>query len=134
MGRAVADEFPNIHRVDRPIQLARRAKGQAPPPWVVWEALCDPWRPNGREWFDLRPGELAPTVLETRKPGLVVWSSIWADRPELTIRFEIAPGGAGSVLAWTLLGPEVLSDDEINGRRYRINQLINGQLREAFDQ
>ena len=90
MWRAVAGEFPTIHRMGPLPELARRSKGQAPPPWVIWEALCDPWRSNGREWFDLRRGELAPRLLESRKPDLVVWSSIWEDRPELRIQFEIA--------------------------------------------
>ena len=134
MWRAVAGEFPTIHRMEPLTQLARRSKGQAPPPWVIWEALCDPWRSNDREWFDLRTGELAPRILESRKPDLVVWASIWEDRPELRIRFDIATGGAGSAVTWTLLGPELLSDDDIKRRRYRIDQLINGQLRETFDQ
>jgi hypothetical protein len=134
MWRAFAGEFPTIVRMEPLTQLARRSKGQAPPPWVIWEALCDPWRSKDREWFDLRTGELAPRLLDSRKPDLVVWSSIWEDRPELRIRFEIATGGAGSAVTWALLGPELLSDDEIKRRRYRIDQLINGQLRETFDQ
>jgi hypothetical protein len=134
MWRAVAREFLTIHCMEALKELARRLKGQAPPPWVIWEALCDPWRPNGREWFDLRTGELGPRLLDSRKPDLVVWSSIWEDRPELKIRFEIAAGGAGSAVTWTLLGPELLSGDEIKRRRYRIDQLINGQLRQTFDQ
>ncbi len=64
----------------------------------------------------------------------MVWASIWEDRPELRIRFEIATSGAGSAVTWTLLSPELLSDNEIKRRRYRIDQLINGQLRETFDQ
>ena len=64
----------------------------------------------------------------------MAWSSIWEERPELRIRFEIATGGAGSAVTWTLLGPDRLSDDEVKRRRYRIDQLINGQLRETFDQ
>jgi hypothetical protein len=30
---------------DRLVELVRRRKGQAPPPWVIREALCDPFRP-----------------------------------------------------------------------------------------
>jgi len=52
-------------------ELARRSKGQAPPPWVIWEALCDAWRSNGRDRFDVRTGELVPGVLESRRPDLV---------------------------------------------------------------
>ena len=87
MWRAVAGEFPTIDRMEPLKQLARRSKGQAPPPWVIWEALCDPWRSNDRRWFDLRTGEVSPRILENREPDLVVWSSIWEDRPELRIRF-----------------------------------------------
>lgn len=134
MWRAVANELPTIHCMEPLTELARRSKGQAPPPWVIWEALCDPWRSNGRHWFDLRTGELVPRLLESRKPDLVVWSSIWEECPELRIRFVVTPAGAGSAVTWTLLGPELLSDDEIKRRRYRIDQLINGQLRESFDQ
>jgi len=72
------------------VELSRRAKSQAPPPWVVWEALCDPWRDEGREWFVVRPGEVAPTILDQERPCLVVWSSIWTDRPELQIRFDLS--------------------------------------------
>lgn len=134
MWRPVGGEFRSIHRMEPLTELARRSKGQAPPPWVIWEALCDPWRSSGRDWFDLRTGELVPRLLESRKPDLVVWSSIWEERPELRIRFEITPAGAGSAVTWTLLGPEPLNGDEIKRRRYRIDQLINGQLRETFDQ
>ena len=116
-------------------ELTRRSKTQAPPPWVLWEALCDPWRPHGRQWFDIRPGEVAPTVLEEQKPQVVVWTSIWSHQPDLRIRFEIEAADGGSLVTWTLLGPHGrLDEDDVRRRRYRVDQLINGQLREAFDQ
>src|SRR4051794_9873592 len=116
MWRGGGGDFPTIHRMESLTELGRRSKGQAPPPWVIWEALCDPWRSKGREWFDLCQGELAPRLLDSRKPDLLVWSSIWEDRPELMIRFEIARAGAGSAVTWTLLGPELLSDEEVKRR------------------
>jgi hypothetical protein len=120
--------------VDELTELARRSKTQAPPPWVVWEALRDPWRPDIREWFDTRPGEMTPAILHDQRPSLVVWSSIWPDQPQLQIRFDIEQSGAGSLVTWTLLGPEGLGDADLQRFRYRLNQLINGQLRESFDQ
>lgn len=62
-------------------------------------------------------------------------SSIWEDRPERWIRFDIEPDGEGSFVTWTLLGPEgALDEDEVKRRRHRLDELINGHLREAFDQ
>ncbi len=117
------------------MELARRGKSQAPPPWVVWEALCDPWNMGEREWFDVQPGEVAPTVIEAERPRLVVWSSIWAGQPELRVRFDLEADGAGSFVTWTLLGPAgELAERDLRPRRYRLNQLINGRLRDAFDQ
>jgi hypothetical protein len=76
-----------------------------------------------------------PTILAAERPRLVVWSSIWADRPELRVRFDLEPAGAGSSVTWTLLGPAgELDEADLDRRRYRLNQLINGRLRDAFDQ
>jgi len=120
--------------VGRIVELSRRGKSQAPPPWVVWEALCDPWRDEDREWFDACPGEVAPTILDRERPRLVVWSSIWADRAEFRIRFDLEADGGGSFVTWTLFGPDDIEEDDVRHRRYRLNQLINGHLRDAFDQ
>jgi hypothetical protein len=85
MWSAVAGEFPSIPCMEPLTEFAGRSKGQAPPPWVIWEAICDPGSRSSREWFDLRTRELVPDILESRKPDLVVWSSIWEDRPEDSI-------------------------------------------------
>ncbi len=117
------------------MELVRRGKSQAPPPWVVWEALCDPWSMGEQTWFDVQPGEVAPNTIKAERPGLVVWSSIWADEPELRVRFDLEPDGAGTFVTWTLLGPAgALDQSDLERRRYRLNQLINGRLRDAFDQ
>jgi hypothetical protein len=111
------------------IELARRRKSQAPPPWVVCEALCDPF-PEYRQWFDLRADEVAPTILEhDRQPHRVVWSSIWVERPELRIEFEIDGGGSGCTVTWVLRGPTMLGAEELKPLRYRLNQLINDRMR-----
>jgi hypothetical protein len=47
--------------------------------------------------------------------------------------FKIEPGGAGSMVTWTLMGrPDQLDPKDLERRRYRLNQLINGQLRPAY--
>ncbi|MDQ6614144.1 MAG: hypothetical protein M3083_05205 [Actinomycetota bacterium] len=120
--------------MDELAELARRSKTQAPPPWVVSEALRYARRHDSGEWFDTRPGEIIPSVLQYQRPSLVVWSSIWPDQPQLQIRFDIEASGAGSLVTWTLLGREGLSDAHVQHLRHRLNELINGQLRESFDQ
>src|SRR4051812_16172822 len=104
------------------LELARRSKGQAPPSWVVYKALCNPF-PEHRQWFDLRSDEIAPSILEHDEPRRVVWSSIWAARPELRVEFAIDGGGSGSGpgcnVTWVLLGPTALDPDEIKPLRYR---------------
>lgn len=117
------------------VELVRRRRSQAPPPWVVFESLVDPLSAKERSWFDVRPGERVPTILEQVRPNLVVWDSIWTDQPDLRVRFEIEPDGTGSTVTWTLLGREgQLDDQDVQRRRYRLDQLINGQLRDTFDQ
>ena len=43
-------------------ELASKEKTQAPPAWVVWDALADPGHPGSSAWLDLADGEqrLAP--------------------------------------------------------------------------
>ena len=78
---------------------------------------------------------MAPRILHEERPARVEWSSIWVDQPELHIVFGIEPDDAGSFVTWTLLGNEgVFLQEDLRRRRHRLNQLINGQLRDAFDQ
>ena len=74
---------------------------------------------------------MAPSILERDEPRRVIWSSIWAARPELRVKFEIEGGGGGSGcnVTWVLLGPTALDPDEIKPLRYRLNQLINDRMR-----
>jgi hypothetical protein len=62
-------------------ELAGKEKTQAPPAWVVWDALADPGHPGSSAWLELADGEVAPRVLEASRPTLVVWSSLWRTRP-----------------------------------------------------
>jgi hypothetical protein len=115
------------------IELARRRRAQAPPPWVIWDALADPLDAGIRPWFDLAPGEVAPTILSGDRPTSLVWSSIWLDAPDLQVRFEMVPDGPGSMVTLVLWGPVGLDREDIERRRYRLSQLVNGQLRDSFD-
>jgi hypothetical protein len=87
------------------VELVKRGKSHDPPPWVVWEALNDP-STSTRNWFWFVPesGEVTPTILASDRPRTVEWSSIWEDRPDLRIRFDVEPSGAGSFVTWRLFG------------------------------
>jgi hypothetical protein len=116
-------------------ELASRERTQAPPAWVVWEALADPQHPGDREWLELADGEVVPEVLETSRPGLVVWSSLWPARPRDQIHFELRPKDGGCAVRWRLLTPDVAPSAEvIRHLRHRLNFLVNGKLRSTFDQ
>lgn len=117
------------------IELGGRKRDQPPPPSVVWESLTEPNRDTSRQWLQLRDDEVAPRVLEAAKPSLVVWSSLWPDRPDDQIRFDLEPSGSGCSLGWTLLTPVDPPDATRLGElRYRLNFLINGELRYSFGQ
>jgi hypothetical protein len=112
-----------------------RARGQPAPPGVVWETLTDPHREGARRWLVLADGEVQPEIIETVRHEFVVWSSLWPERPNDVIRFSIRPDGEGSLLRWSLHTPDPLPDPGLLGRmRYRINFLINGQMRYSFGQ
>jgi hypothetical protein len=117
-------------------EVATTSKTQAPPPHVLWEELAAPRTTGSRIWLRLRDGETQPTVIEAHRPELVVWSSLWPDRPKDRIRFDISSDGwGGSRLRWTLVAAgSDLPDPRIREMRYRLNQLINAELRDAFDQ
>jgi hypothetical protein len=78
-----------------------------------------------------------PMAVETRGPDLVVWSTLWSDRPEAVIRFDLPrdASGYGTDLKWTLVLDEpILERPRIIEMRKRINLLITGNLRDTFDQ
>ena len=115
-------------------ELVSRERTQAPPAWVVWEALASPGGKAAREWLDLDDNEVLPKVLEADRPALVVWSSLWPDRPRDRVRFELRPKDGGCAVRWRLLTPDPAPSAEvIRQRRYRLNVLINGKLRATFD-
>jgi hypothetical protein len=96
-------------------ELGSRKCDQAPPPSVGWEALTEPNREPGRPWLELDGDEVAPGIQEAAKPTLVVWSSLWPERPRDQIRFDLEPSGAGCSLPWTLLTPEEPPDESRSG-------------------
>ena len=111
-------------------EIATRAKSQAPPAWVVWEALSN----RDEEWLSLAEDEVRPTVVEADRPRTLVWSSLWQTRPKDLIRFELSDHGAGCLLRWRLLTPDSPpTDDDVRRLRHRLNYLINGELRRTFD-
>jgi hypothetical protein len=114
-------------------ELASKERTQAPPAWVVWEALADPQHPSGG-WLVLEAGEVTPRVLEASRPALVVWSSLWPARPGDQVRFELRPKDGGCAVRWRLLTPDMApSPETIRHLRHRLNFLINGKLRGTFD-
>jgi hypothetical protein len=93
-----------------------------------------PHRDPARPWLQLRPDEVWPQVVQADPPALVVWSSLWSVRPDAVIRFDLPPdASSGTDLRWTLLVCEPVPDDDvIESMRYRLNQLINANLRYTF--
>ena len=80
--------------------------------------------------------EVAPRILEASRPDLVVWSSLWPDRPGDQIRFDLVPANySGTMLTWTLTTPGAEPDAEsLRNMRFRLNFIINSELRnQHFD-
>ena len=117
------------------IELAARAKTLPPPPHVLWAALVEPHAPRARPWLEVRDDETEPRVVESHEPDLVVWSSLWPDRPHDRIELRITAHGVESRLAFRWLGPEPGPDDAVlGGRRHRLNELLWAELRYSFGQ
>jgi hypothetical protein len=75
-------------------------------------------------------------VLESERPGHVIWSSLWVERPDARLHFDLAPrsGGLdGTDLCWTLYCDEPVPDaSPIGHMRTRIDELINANLRFTY--
>lgn len=118
-------------------EVGSRKRNQPAPPHVIFEALTHPDRDPQRPWLLLLDGEVAPEVLEKSEPDSVVWSSIWIERPDAVIRFDLPrdEGGYGTDLRWSLQVEEPVPDVALLGRmRKRLNELINADLRYSFGQ
>lgn len=116
-------------------ELGSRERAQPAPPRAVWESLVHPDRTGVRAWLNLLDDEVEPRVLERERPRLVVWSSLWPDRPHERIRFDLRADGDGSVLRWTLTTTEEPpGSSKLGHMRRRLNVLINERLRLSYGQ
>ncbi|MCZ7422199.1 hypothetical protein O7605_22145 [Verrucosispora sp. WMMA2121] len=117
------------------IELGSRMRSQPAPPRVVWASLVRPRDPAARQWLDLLDDEVDPQILDSLEPSLVVWSSLWPDRLDERIRFDIEQDGYESRLRWALLTPRPEpTASKIGHMRFRLNVLINAQLRRSYGQ
>jgi hypothetical protein len=118
------------------LEAGTRQRSQPAPTRVVFEALTDPDRDPARPWLHLLDDEQPPQVVESQSPHLVVWSSLWAKRPDARIRFDLTlDETSGSKVRWTLLVAEPVPDQSMLGHmRKRLNELINANLRYTFGQ
>lgn len=115
------------------IEYGQRTRNLPAPPSVVWDDLVSPKSAGSRAWLDLLPDEVAPRVLESTRPSRVVWSSLWADRPEDRIVIDIAANGADSAVTFTLLASGEVPDDSKTGHiRKRVNHLLWADLRFSY--
>lgn len=118
-------------------EIGKRQRNQPAPPHAVFEALTEPDREGARPWLILREDEEPPTILESRRPDYVLWSSLWPSRPDARLHFDLPPDtfGQGTDLCWTLLVDEPEPDGPMIGHmRKRVNELINANLRYSFGQ
>ena len=113
-------------------QLRTCGKAQPPPAHALFEALSNPKADQRRRpWLHLRDDERDPRVLQAELPATVVWSSLWNDRPNDVLRFDIRD----QYVTWTLLG-EASEEDEprLTQLGHRINEIVNADLRYSFGQ
>lgn len=116
-------------------ELGSRRRNQPAPPQVVFDDLCDPYRQPERPWLHLHDDEIAPTIIDSRRPNYVVWSSLWPARTDACVRFELSAARGGTDLRWTLYADNPLPDsDFVNHLRHRIGELINANLRSTYGQ
>ncbi|HEY1135067.1 MAG TPA: hypothetical protein VGE77_10855 [Nocardioides sp.] len=116
------------------IEVGRRARTLPPPPHIVLGSLRDPHRVGTRPWLDLQPGEVEPRILLEAPPDRLVWSSLWADRPDDEIHFHALSHGAETRLVVTHLTPDAMPDEETTRRlRRRVSELLWRDLQESYD-
>jgi hypothetical protein len=113
--------------------IGSRRRSQPAPPWAIFDDLHDPHRQPCRPWLLLLDDEIAPVVLESDRPGHLVWSSLWVKRPDARVHFDLSARRGGTDLRWTLCVDEPVPDAALIGHmRLRIGQLINANLRYTY--
>lgn len=116
-------------------ELASRRRNQPAPPSVLFDDICDPHRQPVRPWLHLHDDEIVPSVVEAEPPNFVVWSSIWAKRPDALVRFDLVAAKGGTDLTWSLYVDDPLPDERFTKHMcQRIGELVNANLRYTYGQ
>jgi hypothetical protein len=116
-------------------EVGSRKRKQPAPPQAIFDDLCDPHRQPVRPWLHLQDDEMAPAVVSSERPNYVVWSSLWAKRPDASVRFDLAAATDGTDLRWTLYVDDPVPDNSvIKHMCQRIGELINANLRYTYGQ
>jgi hypothetical protein len=117
------------------IEVGSRSKRLPAPPHVVWESLTEPRRSGARPWFEIDHDQVEPRVLRVEEP-LLVWSSLWPDRPSDQVEIRLAPDGNETRLGFRLLVPDddPLDADTAAYRSRWLSRLFFADLRESYGQ
>jgi len=118
------------------IEYGDRTRALPAPPHVVWDDLVARKHEGTRAWLALLPDEVLPEVVESSRPSLVVWSSLWPTRPGDLVRMTLSPKGLQTALRFVLLADGDAAPDEDLTRhiRQRVNELLYRDLRDSYDQ
>jgi hypothetical protein len=120
---------------DELIEIGSRARRLPAPPSVVWESLVDVHRPGSRPWLILLSDEVEPRVLTAERLDLVVWSSLWPNRPNDQVHLGLTDLNGETSLRFTLLTPDETPDQSRTGHlRKRLNHLLFADLRFSYGQ
>lgn len=118
--------------------IADRTRSQPPPAHVVLETLRVPNADPIRPWLELVQDEIGPWITHLEGSDQVIWTSLWPRRPDLFITFTVTPesGGVGCRLRFVVTADATwpVEDGLVGQVRYRLNQLINGNLRCSYGQ
>jgi hypothetical protein len=111
--------------------IRRVSKSLPAPVRIVRDNLIAP-ESGSRAWLSLGSDETQPRVLAASDES-VVWSSLWLNRPNDEIRFELAAKNSECLLAWELFvdAPEP-EDSEAQAMASRVNKIVNNDLRRSF--